>query len=56
MDLDRIKDKLSELQRYVIELEEDLPDAEDEYVEIRMIRRACERTFQLAYEGCSGYM
>lgn len=50
MDIDRIKDKLSELQRYVIELEEDLPDAEDEYVEVRMTRRACERTFQLACE------
>jgi uncharacterized protein YutE (UPF0331/DUF86 family) len=50
MDIERIKDKLSELQVYIAELNEDLPDAEDEYLEERLKRRACERTFQLACE------
>lgn len=48
MDIDRTKDKLSELQVYIMELEEDLPDVEEEYLEQRRTRRACERTFQLA--------
>ena len=47
MDIERIKDKLSELQVYIAELNEDLPDAEDEYLEERLKRRACERTFSL---------
>ena len=50
MDVERIKDKLSELQVYIAELNEDLPDAEDEYLDERLKRRACERTFQLACE------
>ena len=50
MDAERIKDKLSELLVYIAELDEDIPDAEDEYIEERQTRRACERTFQLACE------
>jgi len=50
LDTERIKDKLSELQSYLIELEEDLPDSMDEYLKQRMTKRACERTFQLACE------
>ncbi len=50
MDVERIKDKLSELQVYVMELDEDIPANEEEYLGERVIRRACERTFQLACE------
>ena len=50
LDIERIKDKLSELQSYLIELEEDLPDAVDDYLKQRMTKRACERTFQLVCE------
>ncbi len=50
MDVERIKDKLSELQVYIMELDEDIPADEEEYLEERVIRRACERTFQLACE------
>ena len=50
MDIERIKDKLSELQVYILEFNEDIPDEEDEYLEDRVTRRACERTFQLACE------
>ncbi len=50
MDIERIKDKLAELQVYIAELDEDLPDDEEEYIGERLTRRACERTFQLACE------
>ncbi len=50
MDIERIKDKLSELQVYIMELGEDIPEEEEEYLELRVTRRACERTFQLACE------
>ncbi len=50
MDIERIKDKLSELQVYITELNEDIPDEEEEYLGERLTRRACERTFQLACE------
>lgn len=50
LDIERIRDKLSELQSYLIELEEDIPDSMDEYLKQRMTKRACERTFQLACE------
>ncbi len=50
MDIERIKDKLSELLVYIAELDEDIPDTEDEYIGERRTRRACERTFQLACE------
>lgn len=43
LDIERIRDKLSELQSYLIELEEDIPDSMDEYLEQRMTKRACER-------------
>jgi len=50
MDIERIRDKLSELQVYIMELDEDIPDEEEEYLHERVTRRACERTFQLACE------
>jgi uncharacterized protein YutE (UPF0331/DUF86 family) len=50
MDTERIKDKLSELLVYIAELDEDIPDTEDEYIGERRTRRSCERTFQLACE------
>jgi uncharacterized protein YutE (UPF0331/DUF86 family) len=50
MDIERIKDKLSELKVYIMELDEDIPEDEEEYIEDRIPRRACERTFQLACE------
>jgi uncharacterized protein YutE (UPF0331/DUF86 family) len=50
MDIERIKDKLSELKVYLMELDEDIPEDEEEYIEERIPRRACERTFQLACE------
>ncbi len=50
MDIERIRDKLSELKVYIMELEEDIPEDEEEYLEERVTRRACERTFQLACE------
>lgn len=50
MDIERIKDKLSELKVYIMELDKDIPEDEEEYLEERVPRRACERTFQLACE------
>ena len=40
-----------ELQEYLIELNEDIPDSEEDYLSQRLTRRACERTFQLACEN-----
>ncbi len=51
LDTERIRGKLDELQRYLAEVEEDLPPTKEEYLDNRTIRRACERTFQLASEG-----
>jgi len=51
LDTERIKDKLVELQEYLIELNEDIPDSEEDYLRQRLTRRACERTFQLACEN-----
>jgi len=51
MDIERIKDKLSELSVYIVELNEDIPDEESEYLGERLRKRACERTFQLACEN-----
>lgn len=50
LDAERIRDKLDELASYFQELEEDIPESEEEYLRGRIIRRACERTFQLACE------
>lgn len=49
-DTDRIRYKLDELQRYLEELEADLPPKREIYIDKRTIRRSCERTFQLASE------
>lgn len=51
LDIERIRDKLDELQRYLEEVEEDLPQTKKGYLNNRTIRRACERTFQLASEN-----
>jgi len=51
MDIERIRDKLSEIKVYLIELDEDIPEDKEEYLEERVTRRACERTFQLACEN-----
>ncbi|CAD6492873.1 MAG: hypothetical protein CHKLHMKO_00363 [Candidatus Argoarchaeum ethanivorans] len=51
MDIERIKDKLSELSVYIVELTEDIPDEESAYLGERLRKRACERTFQLACEN-----
>lgn len=50
LDVERIRDKLDELQRYLEEIEGDLPRTKEEYLNNRTTRRACERTFQLASE------
>jgi uncharacterized protein YutE (UPF0331/DUF86 family) len=50
LDIERIRDKLDELQRYLEEVEEDLPPTKEDYLNNRTLRRACERTFQLASE------
>lgn len=48
LDKERIKDKIGELRAYLKELKEDLPEDEREYVQNRVIRRSCEKTFELA--------
>jgi len=50
MDTERIRDKMDNLERYLEELEADLPQTMEGYLENRIIRRGCERTFQLASE------
>ncbi|KXA95757.1 hypothetical protein AKJ65_00855 [candidate division MSBL1 archaeon SCGC-AAA259E19] len=51
MDLDRIRDKLDELHRYVEDLREDLPSNSKEYVHDRKSRRASEKDFELACDS-----
>lgn len=48
IDVDRIRDKLDELEVYLQELKEDLPEDADMYVRDRVLRRSCEKTFELA--------
>jgi len=48
VDVDRIRDKLDELEGYLSELKEDLPEDVDKYVKDRVLRRSCEKTFELA--------
>lgn len=50
MDKDRLIEKMDELEMYLRELEEYLPDDKEEYLKNGMSKRACERTFQLACE------
>lgn len=51
MDKDRIFEKIDELEKYLRELDEYLPEDEDEYLNNGLIKRACERAFQLASEN-----
>lgn len=51
MDTDRILEKMDELEKYLRELEEYLPEEEEEYLNNSLIKRACERAFQLASEN-----
>lgn len=50
-DKNRILLKLDEMQKYINDLKEMLPTSEDEYVENKIIRRACEKTIELAIES-----
>ena len=51
LDKDRLIEKMDELESYLRELEAYLPGNEDEYLESGMMKRACERAFQLACEN-----
>jgi len=51
MDKDRLFEKIDELENYLRELEEYLPEREEEYLNNGLIKRACERAFQLASEN-----
>ena len=51
MDKDRIFEKMDELEKYLRELDEYLPEEEEEYLTNGMRKRACERAFQLAGEN-----
>jgi uncharacterized protein YutE (UPF0331/DUF86 family) len=50
LDKDRLLEKIDELEKYLRELEEFLPDEEDDYLKNNLRKRACERAFQLASE------
>ena len=47
----RILAKLEEMNQYLEELEEFLPAGEEGYVENKQVRRACEKTIELAVEA-----
>ncbi len=51
LDKDRLFEKINELENYLRELEEYLPEEEKEYLNNGLIKRACERAFQLASEN-----
>jgi uncharacterized protein YutE (UPF0331/DUF86 family) len=51
LDKDRLFEKINELENYLRELEEYLPEEEEEYLNNGLIKRACERAFQLASEN-----
>ncbi len=44
----RVLGKLDELHRYIGELDDFLPAQEEEYLENSQVRRACEKTIELA--------
>lgn len=50
MDKERISDKLDELERYLGELRDDLPEKQEHYIQNRRRRRACEKDFELLSE------
>jgi uncharacterized protein YutE (UPF0331/DUF86 family) len=51
LDIERIIDKMDDLEKCLRELEEYLPEGVEEYLRSGMRRRACERAFQLAGEN-----
>ena len=51
MDKDRILEKIDELEKYLRELEEYLPEEKEDYLNNNLRKRACERAFQLASEN-----
>jgi len=51
LDKDRFIEKMDELESYLRELDDYLPGNEDEYLESGMMKRACERAFQLSCEN-----
>ncbi len=50
MDKNRILEKIDELEKYLRELEEYLPEEKEDYLNSGLKKRACERAFQLASE------
>jgi len=50
LENERIRDKMDEMDAYLSELSEYVPEDEDEYLENSMLKRACERAFQLSCE------
>ena len=51
LDNDRILEKIDEMENYLRELEEYLPEQEEDYLNNSLRKRACERAFQLASEN-----
>ncbi|MFZ3384313.1 MAG: DUF86 domain-containing protein [Candidatus Methanoperedens sp.] len=51
MDNERILEKIDEMENYLRELEEYLPEQEEDYLNNSLLKRACERAFQLASEN-----
>jgi len=51
MDTDRLLEKINELEKYLRELDEYLPEEEEDYLRDGLRKRACERAFQLASEN-----
>ena len=50
LDKDRLLEKMDDLEKYLRELEEYLPDEKEDYLKNGLRKRACERAFQLASE------
>ncbi len=50
MDSERILSKISELEKYISELNQILPDSEEKYLTSNKIRRATERILQISIE------
>jgi len=51
LDNNRILEKIDEMENYLRELEEYLPEQEEDYLNNGLRKRACERAFQLASEN-----
>ena len=50
MDKERILSKIDELDSYLLELKEIVPNTFDDYVDFKEKRRACERPLQISIE------